>query len=163
MLESGVELDRVVRAAAHAELTVKAASQIVLVAHEHFFLLALLVLDRLGNDPDRIVRTVHLANAAGHAAMLVAVVVLHYELSAEPVEHFQRVAVLGILLGRLLPEKDPQRRPHSDQQRAESRKKGSDILLKSVHVLFLYSIKHRKSKNGTRKRRLRPSAAGSAG
>ena len=53
MLESGVELDRVVRAAAHAELAVKAASQIVLVAHEHFFLLALLVLDRLGNDPDR--------------------------------------------------------------------------------------------------------------
>ena len=37
MLESGVELDRVVRAAAHAELAVKAASQIVLVAHEHFF------------------------------------------------------------------------------------------------------------------------------
>lgn len=60
------ELNRIVRAGTHAQLAEEAAAQIVFVTVEYLAgLTRLLVGHLLGDDIDRSVGTVHLADAAG--------------------------------------------------------------------------------------------------
>ena len=140
MFEFRVELDGPVRATAHAELAIEAAAQIVLVAGQHLFLLALFVGHRLGHHPDRTVGAVHLTDAAGHALVLVVLVVGHDQLPAETVEHLQRVPVFGILFGGFLAEENPNRHLHPLEQRQQPGEKGGHIFLKSIHIQSLLRL-----------------------
>ena len=118
------ELNRIVRAGTHAQLAEKAAAQIVFVTVEYLAgLTRLLVGHLLGDDIDRSVGTVHLADAAGNATMLVLVVVDHDQLAAEAVRNLQRGTIFGVLLRRLAPEKDLDRGAHTHQQGAQAAEK----------------------------------------
>ena len=138
MLELVVELDRSVRAGAHAKLAVETASDVVHVFGKHPLFFTLLVGYGLGDHLDRSVRAVHLTDPAGYALVLVVRIVRHDQLPAETVEDLQRIAVFGILLGRLLTEENPYRNAHPLQQRRQPAEKGTYVILKSIHIPFVY-------------------------
>ena len=94
-----VESDSTMWASTCAEHAEHAATQVVLILHEAFLLLAVGSFVKFAGYFNAAVRALHLAKSATHALMLILLVVGHCERTAEAVEHHVRVAVFGVLLG----------------------------------------------------------------
>ena len=120
ILKTLVERDGAVRTGPHTQLTEHAGAKIVLVADKTLFLLAIFRLVKFALHRNGAVRACHLAQTAPHALVLVVLVVGHRERSAETVEHFQLLAVLGILLGHFGRKELAHRRLQADAQRFDA-------------------------------------------
>ena len=146
MFEFRIERNRPVRTGTYTQLTVETTADIVDVAFQHSFLLALVVGHGLRFDTYRSVGTIHLTNSAGYALVFVVFVVRHDQLATETVEHLQRGPIFGILFGGLLAEENTQRNTHAFQQREQPFEKRPDLFFKSTHIpiylLYVTAVKN---------------------
>ena len=131
------ELYGVVRAGADAELAEHAASQIVGVGFQHFRLLAFGIGHHLAFHVDGPVGTVHLADAASHAMMVVVGGVDHFQTASVQGRDVQVFfPVFGVTFGGLLAEEDLQRRFHPDQQGLQCLEEIGEISPYAIHCLL---------------------------
>ena len=168
MLELVVELDRSVRAGAHAKLAVEAASDVV-----HVFARApasscpprRLTVSEI--DLDRSVRAVHLTDPAGYAACARCSALCGMTNSPRKRSKICSVSRFsGYCSVVFLRKKTRIVTSASPSTASDSPLKRRNLCncLKRVHVPFVYSGRFRRSKNANPERNdYRPSAAGSAG
>jgi len=94
-----------------------------------------LLFDPFRDHFDGAVRAIVVTDTAPGAAMLVLLVMRHNDLALEPVEHYQFLPVLRILLRYDLPraEEVSSRDAHPDQQRSDAAEHVGEVFYETAH------------------------------
>lgn len=125
------ELNRIVRTYIDTYLTKHASPKVVVVANQHLAAFARrLVLDHLGSDGDGVVGTIHLAQSASDTFVWVG----HCQSSAKTGRYFERISIVGVLLGNLLCEELSTRNAKSRKQRFDAKEQRADITSFLFHI-----------------------------